>query len=117
MTDVIAIDDLRVDARVGVTDDERAKPQSLLVSLEIKLDLARAAARDDLSDTIDYDWLATAVADLIRRDEAYLLEHLAGKVADLVSAVKGVQGVTVEIAKESVPTQERVGNVRVRLER
>ena len=39
----ITIVDLEVFYRVGVTDDERAKPQRLLLTIDIKFDFTSAA--------------------------------------------------------------------------
>ncbi len=52
--DRIAIEDLEVFARVGVPDAERARPQRLLLTLFLSLDVAAAALADDLTRTIDY---------------------------------------------------------------
>src|SRR5437899_12294861 len=53
--DKIIISDLEVFYRVGVPDAERAKPQRLLISVEMTRDFAAAATADDLTKTIDYD--------------------------------------------------------------
>lgn len=54
MMDTIIIRDLELFLRVGVPEDERAKPQRLLVSIEIAHDFARAVEKDDLRSSIDY---------------------------------------------------------------
>ncbi|HVF52120.1 MAG TPA: dihydroneopterin aldolase [Actinomycetota bacterium] len=115
--DVITIRDLRVETHVGVTKSERARTQTVVISIDIESDLTAPAASDDVADTVDYDKVATQVADLVRSSESSLLEHLAGKIADLVSGYKGVDGVTVEIMKERPPIDEDVGAVVVSLER
>ena len=115
--DRILIRDLRVEARVGVTDEERAKPQGLLVTLEIFTDMEAAASSDDLATTIDYDRTATEVADIVRGHESRLLEHLAGRLASHISTFEGVLGVNVEVAKEVSPVAEDVGAISVRIER
>jgi dihydroneopterin aldolase/2-amino-4-hydroxy-6-hydroxymethyldihydropteridine diphosphokinase len=117
MTDSISIKELRVPARIGVTEDERAKPQPLVLNIDVHADLARAGQTDDLDDTIDYDSLVRDIADLVRGTEVKLLETMAELVAGRVSKVKGANGVTVEVLKENVPVQEDVGEVSVRIER
>ena len=52
--DTITIADLEVFYQVGVTEEERAQPQRLLVTVEMSGDFGAAAARDNLADTIDY---------------------------------------------------------------
>jgi dihydroneopterin aldolase len=117
VSDTIRIRGLQVQTRVGVTPEERARPQIVVVDLEVSADLARAAASDSLEDTIDYAVLTTTVADVIRSSEARLLEHLASTVVSVVSRMDGVLGVTVEIAKRPPPVDERVDAVGVRIER
>src|SRR5687768_7549006 len=117
MTDRISITGLKVAAHIGVTEEERARPQTLVVNLELEADLRRAGASDDLDDTVDYDNLATSVAGLIRESETKLVESLAEKVASHVCASKKVDRVTVELMKESPPVAEDVGPIAVRITR
>lgn len=115
--DRILIQDLRVEARVGVSEEEHARPQVLLVTVEILADLGAAASSDDLAATIDYDKTVTDVADLVRHGESNLLEHIAGRIASHISTIDGVLGVNVELAKEVPPVTENVGEISVRIER
>ena len=50
----ISIVDLEVFYRVGVPDAERAKPQRLLLTVEMESDFSAAAKSDSIADTIDY---------------------------------------------------------------
>ena len=52
--DTITICDLEVFYCVGVPDEERAKPQRLLLTVEMEHDFRAAASEDELADTIDY---------------------------------------------------------------
>lgn len=117
MTDRISISGLRVPARIGVTEAERAEPQVLVVNVELSTDLGPAGESDDLADTIDYDSLVTGIAQLVRETEVRLLERMANLIVGRVSLVSGVNGVTVEVYKEKVPVQEDVAAVAVRIER
>jgi FolB domain-containing protein len=117
MTDQIVIKGLRLKTRVGVTDEERAQPQPVIVDIAIAADLSVAGTSDDLADTVDYDRTVTEVAALVNSAEARLLEHLATEVASLIVGFRGVQGVTVEIAKETPPVAEEVERIAVRVER
>jgi dihydroneopterin aldolase len=116
VTDLIRIRGLVVEARVGVTDEERARPQRVVIDVDITAGLARAAVSDDLADTIDYGNAVTVIAAAVRGAEAKLLEHVAARVISVVSRIDGVANVTVEIAKESPPVSERVEAIAVRIE-
>jgi len=116
-SDRIAIRGLRVPTRIGVTDEERAREQIVVIDVELALDLATAGRTDDLSDTVDYDRLTWEIAGLVRASEVKLLEHLAETVAQRVCTVKTVDRVTVEVMKESTPVSEDVGAISVRITR
>ena len=115
--DTIAIRDLRVKAHVGVTEEERAAEQRLIITVEIATDLRRAGTSDDLGDTIDYGLITEELAELVERSRSALLEHLAEQIAAHIAAMPGVNGVTVEVAKAAPPIQQDVGSVSVRIER
>lgn len=115
MTGAIYIRGLCVETHIGVTEKERSRPQDVIVDLEVDTDLTQAATSDDVADTIDYDGLISAVAGLIRNSECKLLEHLAGRIADLVAEIPGVYGVTVEVGKEEIPVDEVVRSASVRI--
>jgi 7,8-dihydroneopterin aldolase/epimerase/oxygenase len=117
VTDALLIRGLRVDARVGVTDEERNKPQTVRLDIVIRADLSRPAESDDLGDTIDYSAAVATITDAVRSTECRLLEHLASQVATRVSYMHGVLGVTVEASKEPPPLDADLEAVVVRIER
>ncbi len=117
MSDLIRVAGLEVEAHVGVTDEEQASPQLLLVGVEVRLDLTAAAASDDLDDTVDYGSLVEAVARRVENTRARLLEHLAAEIVDQVRTLPGVAGVTVEVAKKHPPIDRALGSVSVVLQR
>src|SRR5207248_616236 len=82
--DKIIISDLAVFCRVGVPDEERAKPQRLLISLEMLRDLSTAAVSDDLTKTIDYYALTRRVLGFGEGRSWKLIEALAADIANMV---------------------------------
>jgi len=117
MTDRIFIRDLKVEAKVGLTDEERAEPQALTINISITADLSAAGASDDIDRTVDYGKVAVEAAELVRATEVRLLETLAEKIASQITASEGVEMVSVEIAKDAPPIPERLRDVGVRIER
>ena len=108
----IAIVDLEVHFNVGATDAERAKPQRLLLSVDLEFDFSAAAMNDRLTRTIDYYAVAQA---LLRYGEGRtwkLIEKLATDIADLVLAEFRPAAVTVEVKKFPIP-QARYVSVTV----
>lgn len=115
--DSVVIRGLEVDVRIGVTEDERSDPQSVLIDLTVDGDLTTAATSDDLADTLDYDALVEEVATIAEGRAFNLIERLAGEIADRISSNEAVERVTVEIAKKEPPVRRRVGKIAVRIER
>jgi FolB domain-containing protein len=110
--DKITICDLAVSYRVGVPEEERAKPQRLLLTLELEHDFSQAAQSDDLRRTIDY---YAVVQQLLRfgSDRTWkLIETLAVDIAEWVLKDFRPQSVAVEIKKFIVP-EARYISVRV----
>jgi len=52
--DTVFIQNLSMDAVIGVFDWERQVKQKIRVDLEMRTDIAAAAASDALEDTLDY---------------------------------------------------------------
>ncbi len=75
--------------RVGVTAQERAEPQDLLVDVEVSLAPAGLGARDDLDTTVDYAELAARAQAVAARDEYRLVETLAERIAVAITADAG----------------------------
>jgi FolB domain-containing protein len=99
MSDRILIDELRFRAIVGVHPWERELPQTLLVSLELKLSLSSAASTDDLSKTVDYDQLSKMVIRRARAVKRLTLEALAEDLANACLEEPKIEQVTVKVVK------------------
>src|SRR6266478_1520805 len=104
----ITIVDLEVFYCVGITDEERAKPQRLLLTVDMNFDLSSAAVSDRIEKTINYH---TVIQDLLKFGEGRswkLLERLASGIADMVLAQFKPLGVMVEVKKFPVPQVRHV---------
>ena len=112
--DAIIIEDLAGLYHVGVPDEERAKPQRLLVSLTIDCDFSRAAQLDDIAATIDYFAVSQRVLGLSKGRSWKLIEKLASDIASMVILDFKALAVTVEIKKFIIAEARYVA---VRIER
>jgi dihydroneopterin aldolase len=112
--DFIFIDDMRVEAHVGIFEREKAAPQTLEISLTFGVPDA-AAQDDDIDKTIRYD----AVIDRIRAELAThhfnLLETLGEYVIGLLLNDFGAPWVKISIAKMGI--MKGVRRVGVQIER
>jgi dihydroneopterin aldolase len=99
----ITIVDLEVQYCVGVTEEERAKPQRLLLTVDMNLDFSSAAVSDRIERTINYQ---TVAEDLLKFGEGRswkLVEKLVDNIADRVLAEYKPQAVMVEVKKFTIP--------------
>jgi len=99
----ITIVDLEVHYCVGVTEEERAKPQRLLLTVDMSLDFSSASVSDRIERTISYQ---EVVDELLKFGEGRswrLLEKLVANVAEKVLAQFKPQSVLVEAKKFSIP--------------
>lgn len=106
--DKIIITDLEVFYHVGVPDEERAKPQRLLISLEMLHDFKAAIASDNLGGTIDYFSVSQRLLHFGEETQWRLIETLAHDIADLVLREYKPASVTVEIKKFVIPQARHV---------
>ncbi len=90
-------------ARHGVTLEERMEPQPFEVDVELAADLDRAAASDELADTIDYSAVFSLVARIVEEESFRLIEALAGTIADAVLESTGARSVVVRVRKPRAP--------------
>lgn len=84
--DIIFIRELKVETVIGVFAWEREIKQPLILDLELGTDIRRAAATDQLADTLDYKSLSKRVIAFVSASEFQLVETLAERLAALILA-------------------------------
>ena len=99
----ISIVDLEVFYRVGVPDAERARPQRLLLTVEMEGDFSAAAKTDSLAATIDYFAVSQRLLKFGEGREWKLIEKLAADIADMILSEFKSQSVNVEVKKFVIP--------------
>ena len=113
--DIIYLNDLRVEAVIGIYDWERRTRQRLILDIEIGVDIRAAAATDNIEDTLNYKAVAKRVIAFVSDSRFQLVETLAENVAAIIlsefnvswcrlrlnkqGAVKGVRDVGVIIER------------------
>lgn len=117
MSDRIELRGMRFMGRHGVAPEERGEPQPFEVDLVLRLDLARAAASDELADTVDYAAAFEVARRIVEGRSFHLLEALAGAIADAVLAAFPVDAVEARVRKPKAPLPGAFETVEVRLRR
>lgn len=115
--DRIELRDLRVVCIIGVIPHERAAAQPISIDLDLYVDLRRAGASDDVSDTVDYGEVCERVEALCADAEPRLLEQMAELIAADLCSMDLVTAVTVTVTKLRPPVAVDLGTSAVRITR
>jgi dihydroneopterin aldolase len=113
VTDRIELRGLRVRGHHGVFDHERRDGQDFFVDVTAWLDLAAAAASDDLADTLDYGDIAQRAAAIVGGEPCNLIETVAGRIAEDLIADLRLHAVEVTIHKPQAPIPLEFADVAV----
>ena len=90
---------LRMEARIGVYDWEKAEPQPLLIDLEFDLASMLACHTDRLGDTVDYAEVVARLRELAVARHFELVEALAEAMALLLQREFGVPWLRLTLTK------------------
>ncbi len=113
MADRIELRGLTIRGHHGVFDHERADGQEFVTDVTVWIDLADAAASDDLADTYNYAALAQLVADIVAGPPHNLIEAVGGEIADRVMDDDRVHAVEVVVHKPQAPIPHQFADVAV----
>lgn len=97
--DKILIEGISVNAIIGTLAHERVRRQNLLIDIEISLDLKKAAATDDLFQSVDYSEIERRTVEIAETSSFKLLEALAGAVGNMLLSYELVQRARVSLFK------------------
>ncbi len=82
--DIIYIRDLKIDTVIGVFDWERQITQTISFDIDMATDIRKAAASDDLSDTLDYKAVSKRLIDFVGGSDCQLVETLAERICEII---------------------------------
>jgi len=116
-TDLVFIEDLRIQTVIGVFDWEREITQTISLDLQMAFDISKAAESDAITDTLDYKAVSKRLIQFVEASEFQLVEALAEHCARIVleefpvdwlklklskpGAVRGSSAVGVTIKREA----------------
>ncbi|MGI6367647.1 MAG: dihydroneopterin aldolase [Anaerolineae bacterium] len=102
MADRILIRDLVARGVLGAQEDERKRPQEIVINLTLDVDAHLAGRTDDLKDALNYCALAEQVITYTERSRHRLVEALASAIAVLCLEHAEVQRVRVRVETPGV---------------
>jgi FolB domain-containing protein len=97
--DEIRIEELELMARVGVSEEERAEPQRLTVSLILQPGKAFAELDDDLGQTVDYATVCQELKRFVSKRQDKLIETLVHEMAEHLLASFEITCLELEVRK------------------
>ncbi len=97
--DRILIEGLEVRTVIGIYDWEREIRQKVRLDMEISWDISKAAASDDIADTLDYKAVAKRLIAFIESSSFGLIESLAEACAKIVLEEFGVSWLQLKLSK------------------
>ena len=77
--DRIRIEQLELHTRIGVTEEERSKPQRIIINLTIWPKMGFDQMKDDIGRTVNYVQLCRSVREFIDQRTFSLIETLSRK--------------------------------------
>jgi dihydroneopterin aldolase len=97
--DTIFLRGLEVECIIGFIEWERRIKQRVQIDLEMPVDCARAAATDDVADTVDYKRVAKRVIGFVEASQFMLVETMAHRMAMLILEEFGLEWIRISVNK------------------
>ena len=113
--DRIFLRELRVETIIGIYDWERETRQFVSIDLEMPVDIRRAAATDDIADTLNYKKVAKRILGYVEASSFQLVETLIERIAEIIITEFDVDWVKVTLSKPGAIRNSR--DVGVAIER
>ncbi len=97
--DQVIIKDLLCRGVIGITDQDRAQPQDILVNVVLFTDTQRAAQTDSIDDCVNYRTVAKKILAFIDQARRHTVEALANDLVQICLSEPGVQKVRLRVEK------------------
>jgi dihydroneopterin aldolase len=113
--DKIFIRGLKTEAIIGIFDWERQIKQTVILDIEMSIDVRKAARSDSIEDTMNYKKVAKRVLTFVEESAFHLVETLAERTAMLILDEFAVAEVRIALSKPGAVRSSR--DVGIILER
>jgi 7,8-dihydroneopterin aldolase/epimerase/oxygenase len=118
VSDQIFLTGMVFEGRHGVSPEERAEPQLIVVDATLDVDLRPAGASDQLADSVDYAAVFELCRARVEGHSYHLLEALAEAcAADLLEHFASVERVSLNVRKAAAPVDGYLEAAGVRIDR
>jgi len=82
--DIVFIEDLRVDAIIGIYDWEREVKQTVALDIQMAADNVKPASTEKIEDALDYKAVAKRLIAYTEKSQFQLVETLAENLAEII---------------------------------
>jgi dihydroneopterin aldolase len=90
---------MKIETTVGIWEWEKRIKQQVIIDIEMSADIKKAAASDQIEDTLNYKAVAKSVRKLVEESSFQLVETMAEKISELVIGEHNVSWVRVKVNK------------------
>ncbi len=97
--DKVFIKGLSIQTTIGFFAWEKEIKQTLVIDLEMGWDIRPAAAKDDLTKTLDYAEISTSIETFANNNPVDLLETLAERLATFLMSTYKIPWLSLQIGK------------------
>jgi len=112
--ELFEISDKKVPGQIGVSEEERSSPQTLVITLRFRIFGRFKDLNDDFSKTVDYSAVAGEMTRFVEESKYCLIETLVSQLADHLVRTFPLAYLEVELKKFILPNTDYVSARAVR---
>ena len=109
----IEIEDLKVDTIIGVFDEERLKPQTILISIKCQLDIDHNQDLDNIENVTSYSDIKKEIVTFVSASQYKTLEKLITELKKQLDNQFPIKIEKLEINKIEIPKKYNAKKVSV----
>lgn len=109
----IFVEGLKILAHIGVYAHEKLGSQPLILDIALGLDAAIQPQRDEMTETLDYDWIAQSARDLGAKAHLKLVETYGDQLAQIYLSDHRVRQVFLRIRKPNAISDASAAGIEI----
>jgi dihydroneopterin aldolase len=98
--DIIFLRGLEIETIIGIYEWERNTRQTIILDLELGTDILKAAASEQIEDTLDYGAVSERIVNFVTASSFLLVETLAEKITQILREEFNVPWVRLTLNKK-----------------
>jgi dihydroneopterin aldolase len=108
--DKILIRGLMLEVNIGISPQEKAEKQPILIDMDLFVDIKTASCSDLINDTVDYDVVIKRIGELVKQTRFDLIESLIEHIANIILQEFGVYKLRCTLYKpKAIRNTQKVG--------